>query len=163
MRIEPEHFLYIYLQDMHSNPKLCFDLHKGPLPEERCAYAKTGFKSLEKNAALANLKCIENVGFFIVISILLQRCIDKGKHYAMIVYPNFTENDLSIHIDEELYRADRNGTFYTFIPLRPFPADLNTDENRLDSVLHMRVGRIVAHALLPVPPEDKRQLQTEFE
>lgn len=31
MKIEPEQFLYIYLQDMHTNRKLCFDLHKGAL------------------------------------------------------------------------------------------------------------------------------------
>jgi hypothetical protein len=149
---EPNKFLYVYLQEMNTNPKLCFDLHKGPLPPDRRRYAKTVLKSSngakDKESALKNVEALDYIGFTILVSTLLERRIKQARHYAMIIYPDFSKENLEIHMDEEPYRSDRNGEFYTFLPLRPFPLDLNTEENRLDPVLHMRAGRIVAHALL---------------
>lgn len=151
MEKNPEKFLYIYLQDMTGNPKLCFKVCPGPLPKNRKSYARTLFESLEKEAALKNVIAIDDVGFYILTRLLLEIDLKKGRFWAMIVYPSKDEGKYYFDVDEEIYREGQGGDFYTFLPLKPFDTDLekmNTDENSRDALLWMRTGRIVANALL---------------
>lgn len=151
MRANPEKFLYVYLQDIDTNPKFCFELHKGPLPEGRHAFSRTVFESLQKDQALENIKAVPDVGFWIITRLLLECSLSKKRFYALMVYPHAEGRSQYIDIDEEIYRRREGGDFYTFLPIRPFdtnPETMNTEENSLDPLLHMRAGRIVVNALL---------------
>ena len=64
----------------------------------------------------------------------------------MIVYADFEEP--AIIIDEWPHKEYAGGECHTFLPLPPFPEDLNLDAISLDPLLHMRMGRIILNALL---------------
>jgi len=151
MEKHPEKFLYIYLQDMNTNPKLCFELHRGPLPEGGRGYAKAVFPSLDKETVLENVRAVENIGFTVLITTLLESCLKQGRPMAMLVYLFKGKKEEAIYMDEEPYREHEGGELYTFLPLRPFethPEKLSSKENMHDTLLQMRTGRIVANALL---------------
>jgi len=151
MKKGPVKFLYIYLQDINTNPKLCFELHNGPLPEGRKSYARTVFESLEKEAALAEVRAIEDIGFYILGRLLSVRRFERGEQWAMIAYSRNTGRECSFDVDEEIYQERKDGNLYTFLPIRPFdttPGRIDTDENSMDAVLWMRTGIILANALL---------------
>jgi hypothetical protein len=143
---EPNKYLYIYLCDKDTNPKFNFNLHPGPRPDDRAAHAKTPFISLEKEYAINDLERVEDIGFWVSIHLLSENRIKKKRENGTILYADFDES--AIIMDTQRIERYQGGEFLTFLPLRPFPNDLSTEENIMDPLLHMRVGRIILNALL---------------
>lgn len=139
-------YLYVFLEDALTNPHLQFDLHLKPRPDTRASYAKTAFESLEKQQALNAFERVQDAGFWCLSRLLNKRRILEGKLRGMIVSANFDEP--SIIIDEWIHKDYKGGEFHTFIPLPPFPEDLDLDDISIDPLLNMRVGRIILNALL---------------
>jgi hypothetical protein len=143
---EPKKYLFIYLKDRETNPKFFFNIHAGPRPDDRAAHAKTPFISLEKKYALNDLERVEDIGFWVTIHLLAERRIKEKAENGTILYADYDEP--AIIMDTQRMKKYQEGEFHTFIPLPPIPQDLNTEQIRRDSLLQMKVGRIILSALL---------------
>ena len=145
----PGKFLYIYLEDADTNPKIRFNLCYGLLlPDKRRAQEDILLSSMKtKEDVLSNYKALDYIGFMIILRVLSDFRIKKRKECAMLAYINPEGRANSIFLDEVLRGAGDFGAFHTFIPLLPFVPGADDNPNIKDDVLHMRVGRIVVNAL----------------
>lgn len=142
-------FLYAYLDDMETNPKIIFELHRSALPEDSRPFITKTLENLDKDTTFLNLDAIDKIGFFTVLTVLHERKIKRGRHDAAIVFALEDSGRFAIDVDSHAFASlKEKGEYYGFLPLKPFFPDLKLDENVFDDVLSMRVGRLVVQALL---------------
>lgn len=149
MKLEPDKFLYVFLEDMEDTPKLVFEIHEKSFPKESMPYGTRDLDNLEKEDVLADVDAVDKIGFFAKIVVLTQNRINKGHHDAAVLYIAIDGNrfsiDLNIHENAPL---KGRGAYYGFVPLKPFYPECDMDDNVLDWTLNMRVGRTIIQALL---------------
>lgn len=146
---KPVTFLYAYLEDMESNPKICFELHRSKIPQDSRPFVTKKLETLDKETTLLDLDAIDKIGFFTALTVLHERKMKRGRHDAAIVFPLSHNGKFSIDIDSHAHETLKyKGEFCDFIPLKPFFPECNMHDNIHDPVLSMRVGRLIVQALM---------------